>query len=293
MRSLSKRALVLACTCALLIPGAAHAASPYGTAPSCTSGTLMSAQAWDITPPVMMGGRHIHTDVCLPFLKTLSAPADIDVRSLLHNSDSTARFVRWSDGSNVKQSVAVNWHPGPVMEASRYDTLHLDPALFDADGWRELRITTDANDPVKGRWYTTSRYCVFVQGSGKARSDYCGGPTTSGRCGWAGWYGDYFNVYVDCRDYNRVLTGPLHAGDTLRVKFQDARGVATIDPDFHHDNPGQVIYDGAGNDTWRTITIPAGLAPGPHKLHLRTEQTRTSSPAGTFAGAGVLTFTAG
>jgi hypothetical protein len=271
---------------ALALPASGMAASPLGTFPNCAPGAdPLESQAWD-------GDEHVHTAACFPMLDTLSAAVDLDVVTLLHDNDGRLTFVRWSDGSNVKQSVSMSVTPGPVNEYRRTDVLRLDPASFDASGWREVRLTSNVQDPAKGRWYTTTRWCVFVQ-NGKSRSDYCGGPTVQGRCGAAGWYGQYFNVYMDCRDYAR-RDAPVSGRWCPRVKFEHERGVATIDPHFHASppDPGVVVYDGPGSNTWRPVCIDTtGLINGPHKLHVRTEHTRTSAPAGTFAGALVVPFT--
>ncbi len=73
----------------------------------------------------------------------------------------------------------------------------------------------------------------------------------------------------------------------MRVKFQGAQsGQANVDPHFHAGDAGLALDQNlAGNNTWTSVTIPAGLAPGAHKLVLRG---RFGSEAGVY----VLPFTA-
>lgn len=231
---------------------------------------------------------HMHQAVDLPELSSLSAPRDVTVNVLLHNNPSThhVNFVRWSDGSNVKQSVAVNWTGDGSPEQAFSVTLHLDPKLFDHDGWREVRITTNKDKPE--REFTTTRLPVYVTGSGKSVENYAWSGSNAGRCGGGAWYPDlssnYRVAFVDCRDVQTTQARALHAGDVIRVKAQDGGLYANIDPHFHAGDPGQqVIVNGAAN-SWKTVTIPSGLAPGPHKLHLRSQ-------TGVEAGAFVLSFT--
>jgi hypothetical protein len=268
------------------MPSSGLAASPLGTFPGCAAGAdAVESQAWD-------GDEHIHTGTCFPMLDTLSAPVDLDVVTLLHNNNGRLTFVRWSDGSAVKQSISMSVAPGPVNEYRRTDVLRLDPARFDRSGWREVRLTSNVEDPVKGRWYTTTRFCVFVR-NGKSRSDYCGGPTVQGRCGAAGWYGEYLNVFMDCRDYAR-RDAPVSGTWCPRLKFEHERGIATVDPHFHASppDPGLVMYSGPGSNSWRSVCIDTRrLGNGPHVLHARTEHARTSAPVGTFAGAFAVSFT--
>jgi hypothetical protein len=230
------------------------------------SASAIEVQAWK-TPM-----SHIHTLDCMQQFQTLSAPVSCPVTTLLHNSDETLSFVRWSDYSTVEQSISMNWTPGPVGEATRTDTFMLDPAKFAASGWRELRWTSNATSPTRA--FTTTRECLWVV-NGKPRSDDCGGPATAGRCGGGSWYpdppGNYLVSFVDCRDVNKAQTQPFHAGDVIRVKFQGTgnHGEANIDPHFHMGDAGVVLPDMIGGDRWTTLRIPAGLAPGPHKLVLR------------------------
>jgi hypothetical protein len=231
---------------------------------------------------------HMHQAVDLPELSTLSAPRDVTVNVLLHNNPTShhVNFVRWSDGSNVKQSVSVNWTGNATPEQAFTVTLHLDPAKFDHDGWREVRITTNKDKP--DREFTTTRIPVYVTGSGKSVENYAWSGSNAGRCGGGSWYPDlssnYRIAFVDCRDIQTTQTRPLVAGDTIRVKAQDGGLFANLDPHFHAGDPGQpMVVNGAAN-TWKTVTIPAGLAPGVHKLHIRSQ-------TGVEAGAFVLSFT--
>jgi len=264
------RRAVLAAVCAALLAAA--------------SAQAIETQAWK-SPTV-----HIHTVDCMAQFQALSAPVSCPVTTLLHNSDETLTFVRWSDYSTVIQKISMSWTPGPVSEATRTDTFTLDPAKFAASGWREVRWTSNAGSPTRA--FTTSRECLWVV-NGKGRSDNCGGPATAGRCGGGGWYpdspGNYLISFIDCRDASSAQTA-WTAGQRIRVRFQGSgnHGEANIDPHFHQGDSGIVVATSlVGGNTWTTVQIPAGLAPGQHELHLRSVWMNGN------AGAYVLPFTVG
>jgi hypothetical protein len=222
---------------------------------------------------------HIHTAADVPMLQTLAAPITVPITTLLHNQcGTTLDYVRWSDGSNVKQIVPLSVAGDCSSEQVITTNITLDPAKFDASGWRELRITSNIDVPE--REFTTTRYPVNVV-NGKPRSDYAWDGVGAGRCGGGGWYPDtdYRVVFVDCRDVRKSLSGVWHPGEQVRVKFQDGVGAATWDPHFHAGDFGFVQpIPGNAPNTWLTITIPQfsllplgskAFAPGWHKLHLR------------------------
>jgi hypothetical protein len=95
------------------------------------------------------------------------------------------------------------------------------------------------------------------------------------------------NVYVDDATFPY---GPVGLGKCMRMKGDRSRLYVSLDPHWHNvpPDPGRVLYDGAGNNTWRTICLPGDLVPGSvHRIFERTDATGTS-PVGT--GSGIYTF---
>lgn len=243
----------------------------------------MEVQGWQTADD------HIHTSVPINMLETISAPRPIVVTTLLHNrSGGNLTFVRWSDQNGIKETVKMSVPGTGESEQRIYTNLTINPALVSTSGWTEIRVTSNFVDNAGKREFTTTRLCVNIQ-NGKSVSNFCGGPTTSGRCGGGAWYTatDYSVATVDCRDINTAQTRPLVAGDTIRVKAQAGVAMVNLDPAFHVGNPGTALLVNGVKGTWHTITIPAGLAPGTHKLHIRDQRTNGE------AGAYVLVFTVG
>lgn len=258
------RRILLAALAALAFTAPAHAASSYGTYPSCTGGASpLAVEAYDGPSEVLT------TAACFPMLGTISGAPGLDVRTTTRNVTGTLTFVRWSQESTVKQLV----RPNVAADVDRVDHLPFAASMI-AGGWHELRVTSNMAEPDQ-RVFTTTRWCALVAGGS---SNYCGGPTVRGRCGGGSWYGDYIISWIDCRDWPRA---PRSGAWSARLRFDGERGVAQID--------GRTIYDGAGGD--RTVLVPA-MPAGRHTLRVLSWHTRTIAPVGTFGGAALVPFTA-
>lgn len=263
---MSPRLALLAVLGALLIPATASAATE-------------EVQGW------RNANDHIHTSFPGWQLQTLSSPSNLAVTTLLHNrAGGHLTFVRWSWESSVQQSVSYNvTGTGASEQIIGPTNLTVTPATAPNSGWRELRVTSNFVTSTGLREFTTTRTCVFVN-NGKSRSDYCGGPTTAGRCGGGAWYQDinYRIATVDCRDVYFVQNNVVPPGYTFRVKFQDGPGFANLDPAFHVGNPGVVLGTNMPANTWTTVQIPLGTSTGVHKLHLRAMGSATNPEAGAY-----------
>jgi hypothetical protein len=233
--------------------------------------------------------QHIHETFTMPFFQTISSPTVLQVNDLLHNAPTNEHvsFVDLQDQGNTISKAAVSIWGDSSPEQRFSATVTIDPAKFAHSGYQEVRVRSNIDKP--DREFTTTRLCLNIQ-NGKSRSDYCGGPTVAGRCGGGAWYPDipsnYRIIFVDCRDVALTQTRDLFAGDKIRVKAQDGGLFCNLDPHFHADDPGMVLVANGAANTWTTLTIPGGLAPGPHKLHCRSQ-------TGVEAGAFVLDFRSG
>jgi hypothetical protein len=283
----------------LLATGAsqAQAASPYGTFPNCTGAAKgYETQVWwfpmaGAPHPDQPG--HVHLGVCLPRVNTaISGAVNVDTLIQLHNNSSQVKRVRWSDGSTVIQDTPQTFVcPPPQDQCTFVQTLTIDTAKIGSSGYRELRFTADVRTPDNRRMFNTTRWCYNIQ-NGKANGDYCGGKKAE-RFGAAGWYEgvDYMNVMTQASDYDGVLMGSR----CFTVKFERSKGFASVDPHFHAEPPdeGYVLYRGAGNNSIREVCgNMSALAPGPHRVFLRTDAQGTS-PAGMGSGVFTLPITTG
>lgn len=253
--------------------------------------TLTLATAAMATPYEAQGWKtqdqHIHLIGDVPMLETLSAPTTLHMTILLHNAPTNEHvsFLDAQDQGTTISKVSLNIFGDNSKEQRIPVDITVDPAKFAHSGWQELRLRANIDKP--DREFPTSRICVNIQ-NGKSLSNYCGGPTVAGRCGAGAWYPDiasnYRIIFVDCRDQYTANARPLVPGDKVRIKSQDGDLYANIDPHFHDGDAGiPLVVKGAANK-WTTVTIPAGLAPGVHKLHMRSQ-------TGVEAGAYVMTFT--
>jgi hypothetical protein len=250
---------------------------------TATGASAFEVQGWKTQD------QHIHETFAMPFFTTISAPVTLQVDDLLHNAPTIehVNFVDLQDqGTTISKASVSVWGDGsPEQRFSA--TVTIDPAKFAHSGWQEVRVRSNIDKP--DREFPTTRLCLFIN-NGKSRSDYCGGPGVQGRCGGGAWYPDipsnYRIIFIDCRDVALTQTRDLFAGDKIRVKAQDGGLFCNVDPHFHAGDPGIVLLANGAANTWTTLTIPGGLAPGAHKLHCRSQ-------TGVEAGAFVLDFRAG
>jgi len=275
---------------------------PVGDTPKQVIAPLTAAASGSSTflsPQEAQGWRtvndHIHTACQLPMLSKLDSFVSTSCTTLLHNRvGGELTFLRWGDETNVIEYFPMSVVGTGESEQKVVTNITMNPAKFTKSGWREIRVTSNFVASNGDREFTTTRVCVFVA-NGNPRSDYCNkgeagvSPTAAGRCGAGAWYAAtlYSVVFVDCRDVWKSLTRSLSAGDTIRVKAQTGTGLlyVNLDPVFHANNPGTPLIVGVPSGTTATVTIPSGLSPGLHKLHMRDE--RLNGEAGIY----VLPFT--
>jgi hypothetical protein len=264
-----RRLPLLVAACLLLAPSSiAHA---------------IEIQAWDSDPNFSPSQQHIHATDTLTQFQRISGTTQFQVTVLLHNSTAHINWVRWGCESSVKQYVPVNWQ-GTGAHEERFGPVTLSISPSQCPGlYREIRVTANADriPLTNNRAFTTTRTCLQMGTSG---TNYCGGPTQAGRCGGGAWYEatEYSIARVDCRDVATMQSRPLRPGvDTIRVDAQAGSVFAHIDPGFHAFNPGIAVVSNGGT-SWRTFTVPAGLAPGPHKLVVRDRRTNGEEGVAVF-----------
>lgn len=221
---------------------------------------------------------HMDTSVPTRMFDTWSAPITVPVTTTLYRRAPSERVTHVRICAAPSGYCFGNRAVAHVASSPRQafvDRFSFDPRKAPTSGWTEIRVTSILAEPDGTQEFTTSRYCIFVQ-TPKPRSDYCGGPTTTGRCGGGSWYTTtgYLVVNVDCRDVLKAHRG-VRPGAVLRVRTEQPGA-----------NVGSVRWDGAapsqtfGPHTWTAIRVPS-LAPGAHELYVR-------SSGGGFSGGYAL-----
>ena len=263
-------------------PSAAPTGTPAPTAtPSGTQTVTLEAQAWwnrDGIQTPEAPGHHIHVSATIPRPGVIvNGRVDVPVTITLHDQVSGPTWIRWSDGSTVKGSIALDGFNGfactthdGFTDCKRSVVLPIDFGGF-GTGLRELRISVNVPDEqpdVAGsqRMFNSTGWPVAV----RALSPIAEGGRSVNFIEARGWYTDH--EYQNAR----LTTGipSVRAGGTIGVKLAPGSGgiattysLVTLDPDMHRHLIGRVLLERNGAFSG-SVVIPADLAPGTHKLTL-------------------------
>lgn len=308
MLSRPLRAAIGAVSLLAIVAGSLTAATPSTAAiPTVT----LESQAWWSRPsdggikvPSNVG-EHVHVKATIPKPGVIvNGRVDVPVTMTLHNQVRGPNWVRWSDGSTVKGRIDLNGFAGfdcttpmPGMtNCVRSITLPIDFSAF-GTGLRELRISTNVPDEQPDRsgsqrmfnstgWQVCVRACSPVAVGGRSIK------FVEAR----GWYDDRGGETNKEHNYQnaRLTTGidSVKAGGTIGVKLAPGSGglttrysLVTLDANMHMGIIGRVLAQANGSMS-RSVTIPADLSPGVHKLNLVASD-------GNNAGVLVVPFTVG
>lgn len=229
----------------------------------------VSSQAWwsreglDIPARV---GSHIHLDATLPAGVVTGSALDIPVTITLHDMPGRVTWVRACRQSSNCQRWDVSL--GPCADCSLPLTLRYTGFGGWPIGTDELRLSANVADAEPTRSGSQRQF----QSTGWPVSRNAATPVQRSSVYYEarGWYAEghgYANA--------RIRTKPWDLRPGAVVRFRAAPGsegdptrewLVTLDPDFHHGDAGRVLRSGTAACTDCTVTLPADLAPGTHRL---------------------------
>lgn len=252
---------------------------PAATTTAATSCVPVESHSWWIQKGEPAPGRHIHVSTCFPRHAVLGGSLHLDIAIALHNQPGTVTLVRVQAWPQLDPA----WQKTVSLSCPTANCDFVVPAdinLGSATGWSEFRVTANIKSNVFGqRQYQTTRWPACLR--------TCSGGYGTHRTGAGGWYlGSYQNAYIDDASMDAIQRGPIN-GLTFRAKGDRSRVTVAVDAHSHDHDPGIVLGTTTSHD-WKSYTIPKGLASGPHKLFIRTEQDFST---GTSAGQFVVGFT--
>lgn len=265
----------------LVLPArSAGAADPLTCAGYPQARQFVDAQSWWTQTPDRAGSDfgHAHLGACIPERQTISAPTKLDVRLVLHDNpgrfNSGSLVLKGTDYETTVQKFTASGFTCPAGTCPRWFTLPLDPAQFRHSGLQEVRFRGYVDEPDGNRMAVSLNWQLYVS-NGKSRADVTRRPYLRGK----GWYtgAGYCEASLASlplpdapisAPWNAVAFSAWHGeSDDLPVTHHTAR----LDADFHAGIPGTVLVDGAG-PWYGALTIdPSALAPGIHKLLVRTD----------------------
>jgi hypothetical protein len=230
--------------------------------------------------------EHLHVGVCFPLQQTVGGTVRLDLRILGHNlpAGSVIRNTRFHDAS------------GQLYEDLRYERTvaagEIDAVVWRTldwnsteapDGRREIRFLTFVDRPDGAEIHASTGWCVnFQNGKTDSNQSSCDRRLTEGR----GWY-DCMEYKISRFDEWTYPYAGVPAWQPLTIPMTGQDGapfggggddVVThhwlrVDPAFHSDVLGTLIFEHAGAHRAESVTIPGTvMAPGVRRLFLMTER---------------------
>lgn len=260
-------------------------------------------------------GSHVHFETAFPTGQTVKGKVRLDVRIRLHEmpagSKVTSILIRTPsttlfDSNKWLQpdGKVVNYPDLLPDDHGNLDHWLAFPVFLDTtklpDGWRELRCTAKVRRPDE-RTSSTTDFTDQFQSTGWMINVANGKSLKSPDRPFyfheaRGWYDDY--GYANARAWAvkdkvpfPIPQFPISEDFTIHVEAQAPSGdkithhIVTINPDFHHGDPGIVLLEGTG-PLKKDLVIPVSiLPPGNHRIAVISRQHQS---AGTNTGVLVV-----
>jgi hypothetical protein len=260
------------------------------------------ANDWWMTTEGNMGNEegHVHVEGCMPVNQRLSGQVKLDVKVVMFDNPGdimrVSGHIFYADGQfkmlgNTQYSMQC---PGSRTMCTAIVPLTLNMDLLPVSGWQQLRVkvtghsfTDPSGKPVER--FAVIRFPVFVANANPRndnRKRYFEG---------SGWYGGA--EYAVARYTSHTLPGLVSGMWTTPILWtmKQGRGIpithslVTIDPNFHMDDPGTVVYDARGMIKRSFKIDTSTLTAGSHRLFIRADADDVRGS--THSGALVIPFT--
>lgn len=279
---------------ALLFPPAARAA-PESCAGYAEPRVWVESQAWWQNTPGSGGKEfgHLHTALCFPLAQRVRGVVPLDIKLHFHMNPGRLESLTVQispDGSGQYVAAQKKFKPAltcPTEDCDFWVHLDADTSRLGVDGQHEWRIRPKITEPDGNTLVGSTSYTAYTANGGRPIKNYREQGLTQGK----GWYSK--TGYAQAQFYGPLSTGPVSGRWSVQVGCHASDKpvsacIVTVDPDFHHGDFGrmQLRYKGA----WKgSVTVDtAALAPGPHRLVVRTD---VNDPRGsTLSGLLVVPF---
>jgi hypothetical protein len=307
-------------TMALMAPSVASAADPVTCQGYPEARVFLEAQSWWRTTPGKTGTDHGHGHfgACVPLNQTIRGVMHIDWVAKLHDNpgyikDIVQEVAIPSSNTSGTQTKTTPRYACPTADCTFVIPTDFDTTKVPTDGVEGMKARMRIAEPDGHTMRPSLRFPARLANGGRPVKD----SSRSSLFGY-GWYGSSNdnNVgpkYAYARFLSPVPTAPLSGKWTFNVSFEGdeahisdnvTRYFVSIDPAFHATPPyeGKVVYAGSTSCTPfgigcdgpsnQPITVDTStLAPGPHKLFLRTDE--DDSTGSTNSGVLVIPFVVG
>jgi hypothetical protein len=279
----------------------AQAPNPHTCEGYPESRQFVDAQSWWTTTPGKGGDDfgHAHVGACIPERESISTPTALDIRVVLHENPGKIGSLRLVTKTKDQEVIRIKdyslWGTTcPVGTCEYWRSYTLDPAWFNYSGLQEVRFRLTVNEPDGNTMQASMNWQAYIW-NGNPRLDVTRQPWLRGK----GWYSGA--EYCEAA-YKSVPLPDVPVSDVwspyLKMVWHGSvadlpvtHHTAGLDPDFHNGTRGTILRDGEGPWQGDQPVDPSTLAPGRHRLFMRSD---CDDPRGsTNSGVLVVPFTAG
>jgi hypothetical protein len=235
---------------------------------------FVDSQAWWVQTPGKDGKDfgHVHTSMCFPFHQKLNGIVPFDVRIIMHENPGKLVGLTLQIGSSGQYIAAKRTFSPALMCFSDCEWwFHLDAntVSFSNDGWQEFRFRPKIQEPDGNILVGSTSYQAYLN-NGKPVSNY----RPEDYIQMKAWYTDI--NYAQSRLTAGYTYGIPVKGQWV-IKFAcDASSkpvtgcLVTIDPDFHNNNNGIVLFSKNVGYNGTLSIDTTKLTNGVHKLVIRS-----------------------
>jgi hypothetical protein len=236
---------------------------------------FLDSQAWWVTTPGKSGpdNGHLHTSLCFPLHQVVKGTIPLDIRLTMHENPGQLRSIAVQVFTDKGATVVAQRSFKPALTCketcSWWVHLDADTTRVPYDGRQEWRIRPKITEPDGKVQVGSTSYQTYLN-NGKPKNDYRSYDLVQGK----GWYEGA--SYAIARLDSGFPFAPVSGRWTIAFRCESdgppVRGCyVLVDPDFHHGDFGTVLFRQPGAYKGTLTIDTAQIAPGSHKLVIRTD----------------------
>jgi hypothetical protein len=231
---------------------------------------FLEVQAWWRGANTPNGRAHLHAGTCFPLGQKVSGRLRFDIRIIMHNNPGHLFSVSAGVFGGADTYKELDYRC--VGTCTYWVTTYVDTRTT-LDGWHEFRFKPRVRFRNENRMLTSTGWPAFIANGRRVGDE---NRDSIGALVARGWYEHHGYQNPVLRSAREAIRGPLSGIWRPAVQltagaqgFRPTSVAAYLDADFHHDDPGMVIFRRRGPYAGPLQIDTRELPNGWHRLILR------------------------